>query len=470
MLSDSIPFVRLQAVITLGRLKIVSAVPWLVKMLKTDRNFKIRSAVVTSLGHIGDKSGLATLQGALRDRDSRVRANAVEALEEVLQAASIPILRSMLSDPDNRTRSNVTKALFRQGDVEVIRDLENMLAGKEISTKISGAYAVGQIGIALREIEKSPLQDPLKSALEKVKPPQEVKKETEEISNEVLVQKKVMPVAEITETDAESEKIEPLKNENLSIPDEEPVSKSDKADKINSTENLKTKEPVITAPPDKDKLRNDFIELARQGKLKESLRLAMKYIDRYPHDLMANFFIGNLNFQLSRFEDSIKWFSIVIEQDPFHIQAHSNIGVACYRSGKINEAIEHFKNTLKLKPDLSVIRFNLASLYLKTNKWAEAYRQFEEGLRYSAPTAKVLTNMAFACQKIGNFEKAIDCYQKAIKLAAKDAGIYYNWAILLTRLGKKKEALEVVRKALRAVDPSSPGLKNLRNLAERLAG
>ncbi|HMM60123.1 MAG TPA: HEAT repeat domain-containing protein, partial [Candidatus Rifleibacterium sp.] len=75
-------------------------VPWLIKMLKTDRNFKIRSAVITSLGHIGDRSGVPTLQNALRDRDSRVRANAVEAIEEVLGEAGINIIRPLLKDAE----------------------------------------------------------------------------------------------------------------------------------------------------------------------------------------------------------------------------------------------------------------------------------------------------------------------------------------------------------------------------------
>jgi HEAT repeat protein/Flp pilus assembly protein TadD len=416
MLSDSIPFVRLQAVITLGRLKIVSAVPWLVKMLKTDRNFKIRSAVITSLGHIGDKSGIPTLQGALRDRDSRVRANAVEAVEEVLGEASIPVLRPLLSDPDNRTRSNVTKALFRQGDFEVIHDLEKMLGGKEASTRVSGAYAVGQIGLALKEIETSPLQDPLKSALEKVAPPKGYVAQKSEVAATPEPQQKVV------------------------------------------------------LPENKEEMRKVFVEHAKQGRLKQSLEVALQYIKKYPHDLMANFFIANLNFQLSRFEDSIQSFLKVIEQDPFHIQAHSNLGVAFYRSGKLFEAIEYFKKTLKLKPDLSVIRFNLASLYIKTNKWEEAIRQFEEGLRYAKPTAKVLTNLAFACQKTGNFEKALDCYKKAASLDPTDAGNYYSWAIVLARTGRKTEARVLINKALRELPAGSPGIKNLRDLLERLAG
>lgn len=419
MLSDKIPFVKLQAVITLGRLRIVSAVPWLVKMLKTDRNFKIRSAVITSLGHIGDRSGIPTLQNALRDRDSRVRANSVESIEEILGESAINILRPMLADSDNRTRSNAAKALFRLGDVEVLQELEKMLANKDTATRISAAYAVSQIGLALRELETSPLLTPLKSSLAKVKVP------------EIHIPEPVKPPVPVV---------------------------------------LPKQVEAIKAPENKEDMRKVFLDLFKDGKLKESLELAEAYLKKYPHDLMAAFFAGNINFQLSHFEEAIVHFIKSIELDPFHIQAHSNLGLSYYRCGKIQEAIDYFKKTLQLKPDLSVIRFNLASLLLKTNRWEDAVRQFEEGMKYQAPGAKILTNLAFAYQKIGNFEKAAENYRKAVALDPKDPGNYYNLALILVRTGPRNEAMQLLQRALTEVPVSSPGLKSVRDLIERLKG
>jgi tetratricopeptide (TPR) repeat protein len=81
-----------------------------------------------------------------------------------------------------------------------------------------------------------------------------------------------------------------------------------------------------------------------------------------------------------------------------------------------------------------------------------------------------LSNLAFACQKIGKFEKALDCYKKAASLDPSDAGIYYNWALILARTGKKTDAIEVIHKALKAVPVTSPGLKTIKDLLERLKG
>ena len=383
-------------------------------MLKIDRNFKIRSAIITSIGRIGDKAGVPALQGALRDRDSRVRANAVESIEEILGEASINILKPLLKDSDNRTKSNAAKALFRLGDLSVLSDLEQMISAKENSTKISAAYTLGQIGIALEELEKSPLMVPLKTKLLEIDLPKS--------------------------TAVESQK-----------------SDDDLCD-----------ESQIAVPEKKEDLRNSFLKLFKQGKLKDSLVVANAYIERFPHDLMANFFIGNLNFQLSKFNQAANFFKKVIELDPFHIQAHSNLGIAFYRCGKIDEAISHFKTALKLKPELSAIRFNLANLYLKSNRWEDSIKQYVEGIKYKQPTSKVLANLGFAYQKIGNYEKSMETYKRAIAVDPKDPGIYYNWALILARRGDKTEATALLERSLVEVPVGTPGLKALRDLMERL--
>ena len=431
MLADPVPFVRLQAVITLGRLKIVSAVPWLVKMLKTDRNFKIRSAVITSLGHIGDRSGVATLQNALRDRDSRVRANAVESIEEILGEAGVNVIKPLLKDSDNRTRSNAAKALFRLGDVEVLQELEKMLAGKDTATRISSAYALTQIGLALREIDISPLPGPLRNSLEKVKIPRAAA-----LADALKLGVSTRPESSVSPDFAAGAET--------------------------------TGKTLPPTPDNKEAMRNQFLELFKTGKLKESLDLANRYLVKYPHDLMAVFFTANLNLQLSRFDEAIAGFSKAVELDPFHVQAHSNLGAAYYRSGKIVEAIEHFKMALKLKPELTTVRFNLASLFLKTSRWEDAIRQFEEGLKYQAPTAKILTNLAFASQKIGNFEKSTELYRQAITLDSRDAGAYYNLALILIKTGQRTEAQQILQRSVKEVPDGAPGLQNLRELLERL--
>lgn len=418
LLDDPTPFVRLQAVQTLGKIKAVAAVAGLGRIFATERNFKIRSAIVTALGAIGDQAAVPLLQTSLRDRDSRVRANAVESLEGLLGEAAGSMLRPMLADPDNRTRSNAAKALFRIGDVAVLGDLENMLQDKEPATRISAAYALGQIGLALKELEVSPLLQPLKSSLTTVK-----------------VQPPAAPAA--------------VNLAALAKPATPAV-------------------PDVRKPVGKEAMREAFLAHYNAGRFKEALDGVTAYVAQFPFDLMANFFLGNLNFQLSRFDAAIDAFKKVVEMDPFHVQAYSNMGIACFRTGRLQEAIHYFRQALKIQPDLSSIRFNLANLLLKEHKWEEAIQQYEEGRRYQKAPARVLANLGFAYQKTGQYEKAVASYEASTQADPRDPGVYYNWALILIRQGKKDLAREVVKGGLHAVPPGSAGVKTLRELLERL--
>jgi len=357
---------------------------------------------------------MTLLQNALKDRDSRVRANAVEAIEIVLGEASAITLKPLLTDPDNRTRSNAAKALFKMGDIAVLSQLEKMLTEKDTPTRISAAYALGQIGQSLRELERSPLLSPLKSSLGTVKL-----------------------------QDIPGKQAKPLST---------------------SAAELETKPP----PVGKDALREFFLEHYNAGRLKEALDGTQAYLAQFPHDLMANFFAGNLNFQLSRFEAAIGFFKKTVEIDPFHVQAHSNLAISCYREGRIQEAIHFFKQALKIQPDLSVLRFNLGNLLLKENKWEEAIFQYEEGRRYQKAPPRVLANLGFAYQKTGQYEKAVYYYEESANADPRDAGVYYNWALILIRQGKKEEAQAILQHAIKSILPGSAGLKTIRELIERI--
>ena len=438
MLNDPAPFVRLQAIIILGKLRVAPASDILIKMLSTERNPKLRASIITSLGHIGGKGANLTLQSALHDRDSRVRANAVDGLEETLGEGCISVIKPMLHDSDNRTKANAARILFKLGETEVIKELENMLANRDLSVKISGAYAVKQLGIVLNELLNYPAHTILAAKLEKVKLPEAPKIFRSAISESVNA---------------------PTGSSNYTI----------------STENKVSDNTSITPLPAekssselREELRSRYQDFYRVGKLKEAETAVEFFLSKFPYDTKGLTFAGNLYFKLTRFENAIKTFNKILEMDPFSIQALSNLGTAYYRNGAIDNAIESYKKALKLKPDLSVIRFNLASIYLKNNKWQDAIKQYEEGLRYQQPSARILNNLALAYQKTNDNDKAAEIYRKVLVLDSHDANAYYNLAVILNKKGKTNEAIQLIRRSLNAVDKNTPSYKNLSEMLERL--
>jgi HEAT repeat protein/Flp pilus assembly protein TadD len=439
MLNDTAPFVRLQAITMLGKLRVAPASDILVKMLSEERNPKLRASIITSLGHIGGKGANITLQSALHDRDSRVRANAVEGLEEILGEGCIRVIKPMLHDSDNRTKANAAKILFRLGETDVVKDLENMLSSRDLSLKISGAYAVRQLGIVLNELLNYPAHSLLAAKLEKIKlptAPKIIRSAISESINSPVINRDYIPSSAVQTSKNTKTPLQPPERSNAEI---------------------------------REELRDNYQNFYKVGKLKEALEAVEYFLSKFPYDSKGLTFAGNLYFKLTRFENAIKTFNKILEMDPFSIQALSNLGTAYYRNGAIEEAIESYKKALKLKPDLSVIRFNLASIYLKTNRWQEAIKQYEDGLRYQQPSARILNNLALAYQKSNDFEKAAEIYRKVIVLDSHDASAYYNLAVILNKKGKNSEAIQLIRRSLNAVEKDTPSYKNLSEMLERLS-
>ena len=435
MLSDSAPFVRLQAIIILGKLRVSAASSLLIKMLDSERNPKLRASIITSLGRIGGKEAIFTLQSALHDRDSRVRANAVEGLEEALGEGCITIIRPMLHDSDNRTKANTAKALFRLGETDVVKELEIMLASRDISLKLSATYATCQLGIVLNELVKFPSYTSLANKLDKI----------------------VLPIIPQIVRSAISEAI------NAPITDPRPVAASVEEGPTPLPAAEKSNAEI------REELRNKYQSFFNVGKLKEAMETVEEFLSKFPYDTKGLTFAGNLYFKLSRFADAIKIFNKILEMDPFSIQALSNLGAAYFRIGQIDNAIDSYRKALKLKPDLSVIRFNLASIFLQNAKWPEAIRQYEDGLRYQQPTARVLNNLALAYQKTSDLDKAAEIYRKVLVLDNRDANAFYNLALILNKTGKTNEAIQLIRRSINAVEKDTPGYKSLLELHERLS-
>ena len=356
-------------------------------------------------------------------------------MKEILGDGCISVIKPMLHDPDNRTKANAARILFELGETNVIDDLEKMLSSRDTSLKISAAYSVRQLGIALEEAIKYPEHIALVAKLEKIKLPEPPKIIRSAISESIN-----SPTGNI------------------------------------STINLNQSDKTITPLPPavkssselREDLRNNYQNLYKVGKLKESLEAAEFFLTKFPYDSKGLTFTGNLYFKLTRFVDAINTFNKLLEIDPFSIQALSNLGTAYYRNNETDKAIDCYKKALKLKPDLSVIRFNLASIFIKTNKWQEAIKQYEDGLRYQSPNSRILNNLALAYQRISDFDKAAEIYRKVLVLDSHDASAFYNLATILNKKGKNDEAIQLIRRSLNAVEKEAPGYKNLCEMLERL--
>jgi len=101
---------QLAALDIVGRVRPVSATPWLINKTK-DESPDIRARACHALGNIGDPNVHDVLIASLNDNEWPVRAMAAKALGRMLVAGAIPDLSAALRDPQWWVRHNAARAL-----------------------------------------------------------------------------------------------------------------------------------------------------------------------------------------------------------------------------------------------------------------------------------------------------------------------------------------------------------------------
>ena len=112
LLRDPSGLLRVQAVLSLGRLKDNAAIPALQHVLTADNDAHVREAAVEALGDIGDKQSFDLLQKTLRDKNAHVRTAAAKVLAKFAPTPElVEILQMLRDDPDDYVRYQVVQTL-----------------------------------------------------------------------------------------------------------------------------------------------------------------------------------------------------------------------------------------------------------------------------------------------------------------------------------------------------------------------
>ncbi len=109
-------------------------------------NAKVRSKAVSLLGDLPSTEPDLVLDKVLHDADPRVRANAIEVLEGKRRQEYVPMLAERARSSHNRERANAIKALHKLKVSTAAGALMGMLRDNRSEHRISGLWALRQIG------------------------------------------------------------------------------------------------------------------------------------------------------------------------------------------------------------------------------------------------------------------------------------------------------------------------------------
>jgi HEAT repeat protein len=109
-------------------------------------NAKVRSKAIALIGLMQTPQPDLVLDKVLHDVDPRVRSNAIEILEGKRRQDYIPLLAERARSSHNRERANAIKALHSLKVSTAIDSLTSMLRDTRGEHRISGLWAMRQIG------------------------------------------------------------------------------------------------------------------------------------------------------------------------------------------------------------------------------------------------------------------------------------------------------------------------------------
>ncbi|MFW6163261.1 MAG: HEAT repeat domain-containing protein, partial [Planctomycetota bacterium] len=121
-LESSVPSVRRNAAMSLGRLAERAAVPALIEALE-GKDAGVRREAAKALGFIKDRRAAPALVEALGDRDRNVRVYAAYALGEIKDPKTAPALLDALGDPAWCVRDQAAWALRELHDPQILEPL-----------------------------------------------------------------------------------------------------------------------------------------------------------------------------------------------------------------------------------------------------------------------------------------------------------------------------------------------------------
>jgi HAMP domain-containing protein len=145
---DKDPSVRYHVLEALERQKPNGLCEFLVKIIDEEKEPRVLSRAIRSLGKLGSEEHISCLTEKLRSNDRRVKANTVEALESIGGKRVYEFLNLLVDEQDNRVKANILIALGKYGDMKVFDLLSKMIKDLEPNMRASAAYALGRLGMA----------------------------------------------------------------------------------------------------------------------------------------------------------------------------------------------------------------------------------------------------------------------------------------------------------------------------------
>ena len=190
-------------------------------------------------------------------------------------------------------------------------------------------------------------------------------------------------------------------------------------------------------------------ELIERGKIEEALKLAGKQDIEYLYEVGEDFMQSDLVSDLINAE---KIFRRILEIEPENDRARNKLGNLLYNLERYNEAKREWREVIRINPNHFEAHYRLGNLLSSSflEKYDEAEREFEEAIRIKPDDAEVRCYLANLLVKLGSerYEDAEKEFEEALRLKPDDYWTHNDFGVLLYNWKHYPEAEKKFKDAL----------------------
>lgn len=199
----------------------------------------------------------------------------------------------------------------------------------------------------------------------------------------------------------------------------------------------------------------------RDAKLQEAAGYAKRALEIHPTYENAYLQLANANTYMEKFDEAIKYYSIILKSDPQDRDAMNNIGYAHRLNKNFDKAIEfhkkafdlYGKNYPKTKEELVKSYREAGEHFGKQNQLTKAIPYLLGAYELNKSDIYTIRSLGTAYGLSGNSAKAVEFFSRSVEVDPSHAPSWLNLAIANRGLGNEAKYNEYLQKA-KQLDPT----------------
>ena len=137
----------------------------------------------------------------------------------------------------------------------------------------------------------------------------------------------------------------------------------------------------------------EILNYLKKKKFKDALKKTVSISTKYPNNHLLLKLFASIYFNLTDWENAIKYYNQILPMENNKYGTYMNIGVALFKLGKINQSIVFFKNAINENPKIDLAYDNLGVSYLEIGKFEEAIKNFISALKLNKDNINSQNNL-----------------------------------------------------------------------------